>query len=350
LTTTLSLSLPAPAHRFATTVVAGTIPGAVTLVGGGDPLLTRMPSEVAGEAQPLPELASLAELARLTASRLRADGIRAISLSYDDSLFSGPAVSPAWEPTYVTESIVSPISALWVDEGRADSEQSLRVGAPATFAAERFAALLDSRGIRVRAAPVFSRADPRALELARVESPPLEQIVEHIIAVSDNEAAEVLLRHVGLAAGFAGSFTGGVRGLLDTVTSLGIDVSGADVYDGSGLSRRTLVPVDVLVDVLNKSAERDNPQLRAMVAALPVAGFSGSLASRFLANAPVGLGVVRAKTGTLTGVHGLAGLVTTRGGSVLVFAAVADRVPVVKTLAARAQLERIAAALSTCAC
>ncbi len=89
-----------------------------------------------------------------------------------------------------------------------------------------------------------------------------------------------------------------------------------------------------------------------MVSTLPVAGFTGSLAYRFVDDAPAGLGLVRAKTGTLTeaGVHGLAGIVVTRRGTPLVFAAVADQVPLRKTLDARAQLDKLAARLTTCAC
>ena len=97
--------------------------------------------------------------------------------------------------------------------------------------------------------------------------------------------------------------------------------------------------------MLQTAASPDHPDLRTVVSTLPVAGFTGSLAYRFVDDARAGLGVVRAKTGTLTGVHGLAGLVVDRAGVPLVFAAVADQVPVPKTLAARAQLDRIAAAL-----
>ena len=86
-----------------------------------------------------------------------------------------------------------------------------------------------------------------------------------------------------------------------------------------------------------------------MVSTLPVAGFSGSLDYRFVTG-PAGLGRVRAKTGTLTGVHGLAGKSPRSSGHVLTFAAIADEVPVPRTLAARAQLDRIAAALASCRC
>jgi D-alanyl-D-alanine carboxypeptidase/D-alanyl-D-alanine-endopeptidase (penicillin-binding protein 4) len=104
------------------------------------------------------------------------------------------------------------------------------------------------------------------------------------------------------------------------------------------------------MSVLELAASPAHPGLRAVVADLPVAGFTGSLAYRFLTGDRAGLGLVRAKTGTLTGVHGLAGVATTVDGSVLVFVAVADRVPLVDTLPARAKLDQIAAALAGCRC
>ena len=87
--------------------------------------------------------------------------------------------------------------------------------------------------------------------------------------------------------------------------------NGSRIYDGSGLARDDEVPVQTLVDVLQVAADPQHPTLRPVVSTLPVAGFTGSLAYRFVTDAPAGLGVVRAKTGTLTaaGVHGLAGIV-----------------------------------------
>jgi len=87
-----------------------------------------------------------------------------------------------------------------------------------------------------------------------------------------------------------------------------------------------------------------------VLAGLPVAGFTGSLTYRFETGDGAGLGAVRAKTGTLTGVHGLAGTVTTEDGVVLGFVAAADRVRVPDTLAARARLDEVAAALAGCTC
>lgn len=349
LTTVAALAALGPDHRFQTTVVTGASKHDVVLVGGGDPLLT-------GRAAPSrsvsigPHEASLADLAKATARRLAKDGVRRVRLSYDASLFSGPAVNPAWGSTYIRDSVVSPISALWIDEGRSSSGLVPPAPDPAQAAALRFATLLRSAGLVVASDVSAGGAAPSALRLAVVESPPLAQIVEHVIAASDNEGAEVLLRQVALATGRPGSAAAGVRAVRRTLAGLGIDLSGASLDDGSGLARSDALPVQALLDVLQLAADPAHPDLRTVVSSLPVAGFTGSLTHRFVLDAPGGLGVVRAKTGTLTGVHGLAGLVVTRDGQTLVFAAAADQVPVRRTLAARAQLDRIASLLTTCGC
>ena len=87
-----------------------------------------------------------------------------------------------------------------------------------------------------------------------------------------------------------------------------------------------------------------------MVSGLPVAGFTGSLAYRFETGDQQGLGRVRAKTGTLSGVQGLAGVVTDQDGNELGFVAIADRVSASNTLHALTVLDEIAAALAGCSC
>lgn len=345
LTSAAALSALGGEHRFETSVVR--VPGArrVVLVGGGDPLLTdRRPS-----ADTYPDPATLADLARQAGRDLRADGIGKVRLSYDDSLFTGPRVNPTWEPGYITESVVSPITALWVDEGRAAPGLLARVPDPSLEAARRFAGLLERRGVDVVGDPASDRAPAGAATIATVESAPLDQIVQHVLETSDNEGAEVLFRQTALATGHPGSFDGGSAAAREVLGALGVDLRGAVLLDGSGLSRDDRLAVATLVQVLQTAASADHPDLRAVVSTLPVAGFTGSLDYRFVTVAPAGLGVVRAKTGTLTnaGVHGLAGVAMTRDGEALAFASVADRVPIPKAIAARAQLDRIAAALAS---
>jgi D-alanyl-D-alanine carboxypeptidase/D-alanyl-D-alanine-endopeptidase (penicillin-binding protein 4) len=224
------------------------------------------------------------------------------------------------------------------------------VSDPAAAAAEVFARALATAGIRVVGQPAPAPAEAGAPTLAEVDSAPLGLAVERMLQVSDNEAAEVLARHVGLAAGGRGSFDGGVRGIEETLRALGVPLAGASLHDGSGLSRSDRLTAPTLLAVLRLAADPGRPELRQVLSGLPVAGFSGSLTYRFTDGPPAGLGMVRAKTGTLTGVSGLAGVVTDRDGSTMVFVMVADRVRKVNTLDARVDMDNMAAALAGCRC
>jgi D-alanyl-D-alanine carboxypeptidase/D-alanyl-D-alanine-endopeptidase (penicillin-binding protein 4) len=345
LTATAALAALGPDHTFRTTTVAGETPRQVVLVGGGDPLLARAP-----ESDVYPPQTDVVTLAKATARSLKELGRTRVRVGYDASLFSGPAVNPAWPASYVPDDVVSRISPLWVDEGREQDGQVFRSADPALGAATTFVKALEKQGIVVRGKPQPALAPPEAPVYAAVESAPLAQIVQWVLEVSDNEAAEVLFRHVALAEGRPGSFAGGSTAVAEVLGRLGVDTTGDRILDGSGLSRRNRLAPATLLAVLGAASSEENPGLRRVVSGLPVAGFTGSLAYRFDTGDDLGLGRVRAKTGTLTGVHGLAGVVTDRDGTVLSFVAVADKVKLEDTLDARAQLDDIAAALAACAC
>ncbi len=335
-------------HRFRTSVVTGAARRDIVLVGGGDPFLARKPVDA---DETYPARADIAALARATARSLHDLGRTKVRLGYDASLFSGPAVSPDWQPSYLPDNVVSPISALWVDEGR-QADSYVRSDDPAAAAARAFAAALERRGVTVKGTPSPQRADPEATELAAVESAPLAQIVQRVLEVSDNEGAEVLARQAALAAGEPGSFRGGARAVEATLAELGIPTGRDRILDGSGLSRADRLRPETLLRVIRAAAGPGHPDLRPVLSSMPVAGFTGSLSSRFDSGAPAGLGAVHAKTGTLTeaGVHGLAGTVTTVDDAVLAFVVIADKVPVAKALDARQRIDEVAAALAACAC
>lgn len=345
LTSAAALATMGPDHRFATTVVA---PSArrIVLVGGGDPLLSSTPPSRDADLQ----VADIVSLAEATAARLIGDGITRVRIGYDATLFAGPAVSPHWPDSYIPEGVVAPIQSLWVDEGRPATGFG-RVADPAQVAATMFGAALAKRGVRVIGVPEPARAEAPGEEIARVTSPPLSQIVEHTIAASDNEAAEVLARQTALAVGRPASFSGGAAAVLETVADLGVPIDGAAVYDGSGLSRDNRIDPDTLTAMLEIAGGTEHPELRSVITGLPVAGFTGSLADRFTQpQDALGRGAVRAKTGTLTGVSGLAGTVTDRRGTPMVFALLADRIDPIDTLEARATLDAATSALAACRC
>ena len=346
LTSTTALATLGPDHRFRTAVVQGATRRGIVLVGGGDPLLARRPV-TADESYPA--RADIQTLARATAKALRDVGRTRVRLGYDASLFAGPAVSPDWRTSYVPDNVVSPISALWVDEGRSQGGY-FRSADPALAAAASFAEALERRGIDVRGAPREEQVADDAQELAAVQGAPLAQVVQHVLEASDNEGAEVLFRQAALATDREGSFDGGAETVHTVLDELGVDTSRDRILDGSGLARGDRLRPETLLSVIQVAASEEHAELRPVLTGLPVAGFTGSLAYRFDTGAPAGLGDVRAKTGTLTGVHGLAGTVTTQDGVVLGFVAVADKVKVQNTLEARARIDELAAALAACDC
>ncbi|HET7172929.1 MAG TPA: D-alanyl-D-alanine carboxypeptidase/D-alanyl-D-alanine-endopeptidase [Nocardioidaceae bacterium] len=347
LTTTTALQLLGPDHRFTTSVVQGPSRHDIVLVGGGDPLLAASSAAVRRNHNGYPARATLQRLAAQTAASLRSRHIYRVRLSYDDSLFTGPSINSHWDPTDVPDGWVSPTTALWVDEGRRDGG-AIGSDAPALLAAQAFASQLTGHGVAVRSGPSAAVAATGARVLGAVRSAPLSQIVAHILTVSDNDGAEVLLRQAAIAGGAPGSTAAGLRVVRATLNRLGLPTGGLRMYDGSGLSHADRVPLRLLVDILQLDASPAHPQLRGVVAGLPVGGFSGSLTGRFTGAAAPGAGVVRAKTGTLTDVAALAGLVQTRSGQTLVFAAAVNRAA--DGLEARADLDLLAARLATCGC
>jgi D-alanyl-D-alanine carboxypeptidase/D-alanyl-D-alanine-endopeptidase (penicillin-binding protein 4) len=332
-----------PMTRFRTTVRQ--TGSRIVLVGGGDPFLATSRATTKGL---YPARATLDDLALRTAAALAPQGVTSVRLGYDDSLFGGPAISPDWPASYVPGNVVPPIGALWADEGQDGAGRY--VADPPAAAAAAFATALARHGVTVRGAvrPAVSVATD--VELAAVESAPLGQIVERTLAVSDNNAAEVLAHHVGLAVRQDGSFAGGAAAVMEVLQRLGVDTAGSTLYDGSGLSRRNRLTPEILLGVLGLGASPDHPGLRSVITGLPVAGFTGSLQERFEDAPADARGRVRAKTGTLTGVSGLAGIATDVDGNRMAFVAIADKVAVPQTLAARRALDLIAGALGACRC
>ena len=323
LTATAALRLLGPSTRLATSVVQRPS-GTVVLVGGGDSTLVRTSSKstVPGYWAP----ASLRDLAEQTAASLHARGVDTIRLAYDASLFRGPTQAPSWQPEYVSSGVIAPVTALMVDQGFVHPGRGspARVGDPPQQAALEFAQLLRQDGIKVRGA-IASTVAGAGRPVAQVQSPPVSWLVQEMLTNSDNQLAEALGRLVAKAAGRPASFSGAAATLEQVATTVASAQArrGMHLFDASGLSRDDRVSVRLIVDVLRHAvAERE---ARDVIGGLPVSGMTGTLDDRF-ADPPAraAAGIVRAKTGTLTGVTGLAGLVTDSSGSLVAFAFVSD--------------------------
>lgn len=340
LTAAAALKLLGPTHRFSTSVVADGAKG-IVLVGGGDPYLAADRADVVDPGQ-----ASLQDLAARTAKQLKKDDRTTVRLGYDTSLFSGTDWNPRWPDAY--RDYVTPTTALWANEGRLGGSVGPRQKDPARAATEVFAGHLKSYGIKVAGIAEDTAGDD-AEQIAGVESLSLERIVERLLMVSDNDAAEIVARQVAVAAGRPGSIDDASRAIRTTLDEMGAwdDVSRS--YDGSGLARQTKVTAETLARVVRLAVSGDEPSLAPVLTGLPVAGVEGSLRYRFdTTGAGGGRGLVHAKTGTLREVRSLAGYTYTADGELLAYAFVVNGVP--NDFTALTYLDRVVAAVATCGC
>ncbi len=146
---------------------------------------------------------------------------------------------------------------------------------------------------------------------------------------SNNVIAEDLARQVALHTGKPASFSGAAAAVTAVLGGLGAG-RGIHLVDGSGLSPQDQVTPAALAAVVRLAAVGGPGALRAAVTGMPVAGFSGTLApgqSVFGGFGPAALGMVRAKTGNLTKVASLAGIIDDASGQLLAFAFMADQIP-----------------------
>lgn len=325
--TGIALLATTPADfRFTTKVVAGARPGEVVLVGGGDPTLSAAATPV------YPGAARIADLAR----KLRTQHVTRIVV--DDSRYAGSAIGPGWDSDDVSGGYVAPIMPLMTDAGLVHRGHTTRSTRPDIAAGQALARTLGGHATVVR-----GTAAAGAKTLAQVQSAPISTILEQTLTPSDNTLAECLAREVAVRTGEPASFAGAAAAVRKTLVRLGIPVTGLRLVDGSGLSRADRISPATLTAALRIAAKK--PALRPLFAGMPVGGYAGTLSDRYhAADSRAGAGYVRAKTGTLSGVSSLAGVVQDRSGRLLAFALMADRVTA--TLPAEDALDAVAAKLA----
>jgi D-alanyl-D-alanine carboxypeptidase/D-alanyl-D-alanine-endopeptidase (penicillin-binding protein 4) len=211
---------------------------------------------------------------------------------------------PVWKPSYASDGEVGALGALTVDRGRAPGTR-LPVADPAMNAGEQLAALLAARGVTIAGGVHHGRAPSDAHEIARVASHPLAAIVEEMVTISDNYAAEELLRAIAVDAGVVpGTSAAGGKLAIDEMKKLGVPTAGLVMLDGSGLARDDRVSCATMLGLVDRIAQQP---LGAVDRGLAVWGRTGTLAYRTGADSVTGR--LRAKTGSIDGVVGLVGVV-----------------------------------------
>lgn len=324
-----------PEYRIPTTVVEGPTEDSVVLVAGGDVTLT-----VDGEGY-YTEYAAGASLTELADLVLEARGGDAPTTVYlDAGVFTDNPKAEGVPPedlVYMT----APMAGVMVDGGREDNTEKYAAHHqdPDMAAAEAFAEVLGATDV------TEGVAEEGAAELATVYSAPMAALVDSFILTSDNLLADAVALHTALVV--EGEMTWAAMSTvhLSTLESMGMATDGLVFYDGSGLSPSNRMTTNAFTGLLLGAA---GSQAASVFESLPVAGYSGTLWDRF-GSAEEGKGVVRAKTGTLSGVSSLTGTLTTADGRQLVFSIMSNQATAGGE-AVEAAMDEISAAVAVCGC
>lgn len=304
----------------------------LVLVGGGDVLLgagVSDPDAVVGRA-------GLRTLAERTVAGMREQGILGdVVLTTDLRLFEDAGLNPAWPDDLLRDGFISAVQPLATYGGRtAPGTGQERIPNPAGFAATTFqrhlADVLAETGADVTVtvrdkvpATKRARADVlAATPLGQVVSAPVSEVVAFMLAHSENQVAESLLR-VAAAVDDRPATDDGVAAMLEaSAAALGADPAGLHIVDASGLGEGNRVSAAQLADVV-VAVVRD-PGLAVVRDALPEPGEDSTLGDRFLGTPAQD--AMAAKTGTLDNTVSLTGTLDTDDGRVIAFSVIASDV------------------------
>lgn len=297
-TAAVALEVLPSATRFTTRVVGtlsdGRIDGDLVLVGGGDPLLVSR-DYLATEKNPTTSPTYLDDLA----DAVKAAGVSVVigSIAGDESYLDDDRYLNDWS-SGIRGTEGGPLGALMVNDGVVVGNP-IKPDNPAVAAAAEFTRLLRARGITVNGEPKEAKATPTGDTIAEISSAEVAAVVGEMLTNSDNNTAEILVRHIGLNRSLQPTTAAGLAVIESTLAEWGIE--NVETVDGSGLSRGNRMTCSALVALLERS-----PIGGALKKGLAVAGTSGTLRDVFKETNVAGR--LLGKTGTLLNVKTLGGV------------------------------------------
>lgn len=295
------------------------------------------------------------ELFAPVVAALRARGVGAVNdVVADASLFDRIVVPPQWEIEDVGTSYGTPVDALAYNENvvglaaagcgspvdtdplfvdaalrcsqddvtvRSDAKNDITIAGnvpspfrslnsiadPALYAAQALASALRHAGIAVHGVRTGRSASSN--KIASILSPPMWQLLSVEMKPSQNLYAEMLYKDAG-----GGSYDGAREAERRFLTiECGIDPAEFRFVDGSGVSATNFVAPEAAIKVLRWMNDPSRRGAWWLILATP--GEEGTLHRRLVDLAPR----LRGKTGTLTGVNTLSGIVRGEHGGTRYF-------------------------------
>lgn len=154
---------------------------------------------------------------------------------------------------------------------------------------------------------------------------PLEPVLHRVNAMSDNFAAECLLKVIAAErSGVPGSADDGLAAVGEYLSGAGIATRTMILADGSGVSWYNAVAPDDLIALLRDQYGRPST-FDAFYRSLAGAGRDGTLWARMVGTGAAGR--LRGKTGTLTGISTISGYLTTLANERLAFCIMINHFP-----------------------
>lgn len=263
------------------TITNGTLTGNLYCIGGFDPAFDSTDM-------------------RAFADSLRALGVHSISgqLISDTSMVSTPRWGQGW---------------CWDDDEYNPVLTPLIYNGQDKFM-ESFKQILQAYNISV--SPFVAKGiAPADAQLICQRTHTMQQILRRMLKESDNLYAEAMFYNLAAASGLKNATAAQARTQINGfITQLGLTPANYRIADGCGLSLYDYLSPELEVALL-KYVYQHQEIFAQLYPALPVGGVDGTLEYRQSNIA----GKVHAKTGTLTGVHALAGYVQAANGHLLAF-------------------------------
>ena len=253
-------------------------------------------------------------------------GIKIISGSVigDDSYFDDIYTREDWIDGERANVNLPPISALVVDRNRTTIRKKIRkryryitenTKDPPLFAANKLSEKLKSAGIEIKG-KTTKGITPVKVYLLAEKSVQLKDLISLINKHSDNFLAECLFKTLGAeASGVQGNSFFSQQAILKFIKDNNIYSTGTEIVDGSGISRFDQATPLAINGVLEKMYF-DLVHFDDFFNSLSIAGVDGTLRGRMMGSGAENN--FRGKTGSLNGVSGLAGYLTTPDGEDLI--------------------------------
>ena len=189
---------------------------------------------------------------------------------------------------------------------------------PALYFGLAFKSLLEQNDVRVDGQVIHGHSAGRGHLLLDSKSKPLSVILRDMNKYSNNFIAEQLVKTMGAEIeSVPGTTSKGIRVIQNYLEHLGIPPRSYTLVNGSGLTRKNKISPATLIAVL-ANIYTDHKISPEAMASFSVAGVDGTARERYRAKEVHG--IARTKTGTLSGVSTLAGIIPSTSGETLGYA------------------------------